>query len=335
MKIPFLTALAFLPLGASCFHTLESRREPSREQKLDLYTTTATYLYEDGDLERAQQQAVKALEIDPDHRTMRRMIGWIRLRLGSNEDVIYAEDFFNRLIEDGDDSPATVLGLAIAYERLGNAYDVLGRAIEADRHMPEKGVEVEDSAADKRATAERYWNKAIVLLEGLLRNGEGNTDAMNALQRVYAALERFDESLAWSEKLLERSEAELETWQRMLTSEHLTDEEEEFFRNNQESAHRLRTQTHLFAATLLFKHRRHRDALLHLDAVVAGSPNLPEAYSIRGQLLFRLGEFQRAMDDLDRFLSLSEASNEHPDILRAFDMRNRCEQELASTRRRG
>src|SRR5688572_32481686 len=84
-KARLLAVLAVVP---ACMNTYEKKVEATPEQKLELYTTTATYLYEDGSLDRAQEQAVKALEVEPENRTMRRMIGWIRLRKATNEDLI-------------------------------------------------------------------------------------------------------------------------------------------------------------------------------------------------------------------------------------------------------
>src|SRR5262245_4967693 len=126
---PALLALSLS--GLACYHTYQKHVEPTDEQKHELYSTTATYLYEDGELERAQEQAVKALEVEPDDPVMRRMIGWIRLRKKGNDDLILAERFFRDLIKDGDLNDNTLLGLAIACERLGKAYDEVGRAISA------------------------------------------------------------------------------------------------------------------------------------------------------------------------------------------------------------
>ena len=331
----FLTLAFIIPLATGCFHTLQTPQEQSPEQRLDLYTTTATYLYEDDDLLRAQEQAVKALEIDSDNEEMRRMIGWIRLRLGSNEDLIVSERFFRDLIKEGDENPVTVLGLAIACERLGNAYDLVARAIESGTRAPERNADPKKAAARSFKQAKGYWLEAIERIEGMLTNDEGSTDAMNALQRLYASMERFDESLAWSIKLLDRTGEELEACRRILTSENVDPTDEAFFREQEARAHELRTQTNIFAATLLFKQQKNEEALTHLDDVVAESPRLAEAYSIRAQLLSRLGEYQRAIEDLDKYLSLSKNPNDHPDIKRAFEIRSQCERELSRRRRRG
>src|SRR5262245_50113095 len=137
---PLLLGLVLLTPG--CFltylgpNTTHKKVEPSNDQKLELYTTTATFLYEDNELDRAQEQAVKALEVDPKHRAMRRMIGWIRLRKNGNDDLILAERFFRDLIKDGDENENTILGLGITCERLGKAYDDVARALESGEREP-------------------------------------------------------------------------------------------------------------------------------------------------------------------------------------------------------
>lgn len=324
-------ALAGLALfGPACKHTYEQQVEPSDEQKLELYSTTATYLYEDGSLDRAQEQAVKALEVEPGNRTMRRMIGWIRLRKNTNDDLIVAERFFRDLVRDGDKNENTTLGLAITCERLGKAYDDVARALSAGEREPEAGKDRERSARDLSAKARRYWEESIRLCDGLLEAGEGNTNAMNALQRVHALAGNYELSLQWSQRLLERTGAELVSWRRMLQERALTDSEERLYRKNERAAVDLETDTHVFAATLLFRLGRYEEALAHLDTLVENAPALAQAYSLRGQMRARIGQYEGAIEDLDRYLALSDAPYEHPDIKRAFELRADAEKQSAS-----
>lgn len=319
----WLRALTLLGLlaGGGCKHTYQRNVEPTKEQKVELYTTTATYLYEDGDLDRAQEQAIKVLEVDPKHRAMRRMIGWIRVRKNGNEDLILAERFFRDLIAEGDENENTALGLAITCERLGKAYDDVSRALAAGEREPDAGQDRERAARDLAAKARRYWQESIRLCDGILAVGEGNTNAMNALQRVHALAGNYEESLSWSGRLLERTDAELASWRSMLEEKNLTDTEEGLFRKNEKAALDLQTDTHVFAATLLFRLERYDEALGHLDALVASSPELAQAYSLRGQLRARVGQYEGALADLDRYLALSDAPYEHPDVQRAFELR--------------
>ena len=327
----FRSALALgLTLLAGCRHTYQKQVEPSDEQQLELYTTTATYLYEDDDLERAQEQAVKALEIEPDHLAMRRMIGWIRLRLSTNEDLIIADRFFRDLREDGDESEATELGLAITCERLGKAYDDVARALEKGEREPLEGKDREEEARELAAKARKLWKEGIGLLEESLASGEGSTNAMNALQRLYALSGRYEESLAWSARLLERSSAELASWRQMLTASDLTDREDELFRSNEKAAIQLQTDTHLFAAAVLNRTGRIEEAIAHLDLVVVENPGLPQAYSLRAQLEARAGRYPDALRDIDRYLALSDLPFESPEVRRAFELRSECEAKLAT-----
>jgi tetratricopeptide (TPR) repeat protein len=331
--LPLCALLAVLALAApGCKHTYQKEIEPSKEQKLELYMTTATYLYEDGDLDRAQQQAVKALAVEPENRAMRRMIGWIRLRKSGNEDLILAERFFRDLIREGDENENTALGLAITCERLGKAYDDVSRALLAGEREPESGRDREASAREVAAKAQRYWQESIRLCDGILAAGEGNTNAMNALQRVHALTGDYEQSLGWSARLLERTTAELESWRRMLQEKELTEREETLFRDNERAALDLQTDTHVFAATLLFRLQRYDEALAHLDAVVDSSPTLAQAYSLRGQLRARVGQYEGAVEDLDRYLALSESPYEHPDVQRAFELRAEAQKHAGDVR---
>lgn len=323
MSAPLAPAasLCLALLASGCLHTYQKKVEPTKEQKLELYTTTATYLYEDGALDRAQEQAVKALAVDPKDRTMRRMVGWIRLRKNGNEDLILAERFFRDLLRDGDQNENTRLGLALTCERLGKAYDDVSRALLAGEREPDKGKDREDSARELAGKAQRYWRESIQLCNDILAVGEGNTNAMNALQRVLALTGDYPQSLQWSARLLERTGAELASWRRMLQEKDLTKREEQLFRKNERAALDLETDTHVFAATLLFRLQRYDEALAHLDAVVERSPTLAQGYSLRGQMRARAGQYEGAVQDLDRYLALSDSPYEHPDIQQAFQLR--------------
>ena len=311
-------------------HTVQKKVEATPEQKLELYTTTATYLYEDDELDRAQDQAVKALEVDPENRPMRRMIGWIRLRKNGNEDLLLAERFFRDLIEDGDENENTALGLAITCERLGKAYDDVARALQSGEREPAEGADREESAQELSTKARRYWKEGIQLCEKILATGEGNTNAMNAMQRILALNGDYELSLEWSARLLERTQAELTTWRAMLQEKDLQESEEKLFRKNERIALELQRDTHIFAATLLFRLQRYDEALVHLDRLVADSPDMPQAYSLRGQMRARIGQYEQAIQDLDRYLALSDAPFEHPDIQRAFELRAEAQKHLAA-----
>ncbi len=317
---------------ASCRHTRERPQEPDKDELLELYTTTALYLYEDGSWLRAQDQAVKALEVDPENHAMRRMIGWIRLRLGSNEDLLIAEQIFRELRAEDDPNEATTLGLATAVERLGTAHDEAARAIVSGERVPQDGSDPRLRSGELAERSRAMWNEASALYREVLEASEGNTAAMNGLQRTAALLGEYEESHAWSERLLATSSAEHETWRRLLTQSNLTEKEEALYRENERASSDLATETRLFAVTVLSRLGRIEEAIAHLDQVAAERPDLPQVYSLRAQLRAKSGAYAAAIEDLDLFLRLSDAPFEHPDVRRAFDLRSECEAKLAGHR---
>ncbi len=318
-----LTAL-LLVLTAAC-SSAPKEREMTEEQKLDLYVTTATYLYEDGSYVRAQDQAVKALEIEPRNRPMRRMVGWVRIHMGKPGDLAIAEQFFRELMAEGDDDPTTAIGLASVLERLGLAYDKRSQEIaqgqEADSSQEGRAREFASKARDR-------WAEALRLFEGTLVEGEGSSQAINGLQRVHALLGNYEESLAWAQRLLERSEQELNAWRRILQDAELTEREEKLMRTNEGDSLSLQRDTHLLIATLLHRLSRAEEAIAHLDSVLDLGLEAPQVYSLRAQLRHASGDYGGAISDLDRFLSLSDQPFEHPDVQRAFDLRSACEAHL-------
>ena len=295
------------------------------EQKLDLYVTTATYLYEDASYIRAQDQAVKALEIEPDNESMQRMVGWIRVHLGSIEDLVIAEQLFRKLLRAGDDDETTIIGLATTLERLGLAYDRRSTGLVDESEGGAIPLASQDQARDFAARAREYWAESLKLNESTLTEGEGSTQAMRGLQRVHGLLGNYEESLDWSERLLSRSQQELATWRRILQDSELTDREEELMRTNESDALGLQRDTHLLIATLMHRLGRPADGIEHLDRVLALGLAAPEIYSLRAQLRHASGDNGGAIADLDRFLSLSDQPFEHPDVQRAFDLRTACE----------
>jgi tetratricopeptide (TPR) repeat protein len=206
----------------------------------------------------------------------------------------------------------------------------VSRALASGEREPSAGKQPEKEVQELAKKARTLWEEGIALLERSLESGEGSTNAMNALQRLYALMGRYEESLAWSERLLERSSAELEAWRRMLTDRDLSGREEELFRSNAKAAVDLQIDTHLFVAAILQRLERVEDAIAHLDQVVVESPDLPQAYSLRAQLEVRAGRFPEAIRDIDRYLALSDQPFEHPEVRRAFELRTECEKQLAA-----
>ncbi len=325
--------LVFSLLLPSCLGGLpnskEDQQEVTDEDRIRLYTSTANYHYEDDELDRAQSQAVKVLELDPYNKPMRRMVGWIRVRKGSNADLLIAKDFFEGLRDEGDDNQSTSLGMATTLERLGVAYEQAAGRVERGEQLPDDGLTQSKSASKLKAKSVELFIESRDAYNEVVTDDEGPLTAINGLQRVHALLGEYQESLHYSERLLQASREECEWYRTRLTRGELTEEEDLLYRENERIGEDLQTQTHLFAATVLHDLGRDEEARKHLNDVLEIYPEMAQVYSRRAQLAASAGDYQSAIQDLDRYLGLSTEDATHPDVVHAFDLRSDYARKLA------
>jgi tetratricopeptide (TPR) repeat protein len=330
MQIPPARRSAALLLGLALASCSSHDTEFDPEKQLELYMTTATYLYQDGSLLRAQDQAVKALEIEPENRPMRRMIGWIRLRMGGTEDLLIAERFFEDLAADGDTDAPVLLGLATAEERLGTAHDEAARAILSGERYTES-PDPEKRSAELASEAQRYFTEAHGHYEQVLSGSTQANKALNGLQRVAALQGNYEESLDWGRQLLEICKAESEGWKRALETRELSGTEEGVATESIRTVTDLEVETRLFSTSILHRLGRTGEALEHLRIAIELDPDRADLYSRRAQLQSEVGLYAEALSDLDRFLRYSTLDFEHPDVRKAYELRTFCEGRLAES----
>lgn len=321
--------LPFAQLGVLLLTACASSNEVEidEEKQLELYMTTATYLYQDDSLVRAQDQAVKALALDPGNVPMRRMIGWIRLRLGTTEDVIIAEQFFQDLLDDGDTDTPTLLGMATAQERLGLAHRNAAEAIRSGERYTDHD--------DPEERADELYEDGTELLDSAYENYtrvlQGSTQrdqAMNGLQRICALRGAYEESLSWGQSLIALLNDDIAFWNSSLEGKDLTETNEKVFRQSIRGAHDLMVETLLLSTSVLHRLGRTADALSSLGLAAELAPERPELYSQRAQLHAEVGRFAAAIEDVDRFLRLSDQPFEDPNVRRAYELRTFCEEQL-------
>jgi len=326
---PILPA-AVLLVSLSALGCSSNEHEVDPEQQLELYMTTATYLYQDDSLVRAQDQAVKALQIEPDNIPMRRMIGWIRLRMGTPEDLIIAERFFSDLVDDGDVESPALLGLATAQERLGLAHDRAGRDMDSGERYSEAADPVEH-AAELQREARELWKKSEENYHRVLQLATQRDKALNGLQRVSALLGDYDASLDYGRQLLEHCNQDIAFWRDGLASNDLNENEERAFREGIRAKTDLQVDTLLLSTSVLHRLGRTGEALDSLRLAAELAPERPELYSQRAQLQAEVGRFRDALADIDKFLRLSTQEFEDPVVRRAYELRTFCEEQLLAT----
>lgn len=311
-----------LCLSAACGST-GTKIDPERQ--LALHRELALRYYDMGDLMRAEDQATRGLAIEEGDAQLKLLLGWVRQRRGKTEDILVAERVFRDLLPDGD--YRAVLGLAESLERKGVLYReasegvASGERITSSKDPTARAVELADLARDA-------WRESIERYHETLKKKPNDGQALNGLQRVYALLGRFDESLAWSRSLIEQSRAELAVWNGQLQRPDLTVEEEKRLRDLRESTERLLVESELQASTLLVAMDRRPEALDHARAALELAPDDADVHARCAQLEMALGRYEEADRNLDEFLRLSPHEFEHPDVQRAYAMKEECRAKL-------
>lgn len=310
-----LCALVAALCCVACKSDPETGIDP--EIQIQIYREAALRWYSMDELDRAEDQVVKALDIEPDDEQMQLMLGWIRLRRGRVEDVLIAERVFQEITRTTEDYRA-FLGLGGTNERLGLSYLEASEAAETD-----------GKAEELEAKAHVHMRSSIDAYEQTLALSPGNARALSGLQRVYSQLERYEKSLEYSESARIVVESEREFHRNQLDVPDLTAAEEDRLRKVVEEDEKALIANHMHAIQMMLKLARTAEALERTDEVLAMNPDNGSAWAMRAQALAKLERYEEAVESVDEFLALSaDLDFGHPDVQRAFELRRECELEL-------
>jgi tetratricopeptide (TPR) repeat protein len=299
-------------------------REPTAEEKqrlVDIHTESAQQYLNMGELDRAEGQVEKGLELDKDNRKLEQILGKTLLKRGRSEDLMRAEKVFRA----GDPTDFQIsIGLGATLERLAILHRESAANIRSGKHLTQ-AADPEKRAAEFEQRAQVYLGEARGCFERSLQQKPDNVDGLNGLVRVDALLGDDEGSIANAEKLVTLLRADRKFWETSLVRPEISADEETRFRKLARSQAELEVAIHLHVAGLLHKHQHDEQAIEHLDLVIELQPKLPEAYSRRAENRMALGQYQLAQADLVTFLRLSTGkSNDDPDVRRAYQMHNEC-----------
>jgi Tfp pilus assembly protein PilF len=313
-------SLALLLLGLCACSS--SGAEPDPEQQLSMHREFALRYFDQGDLNRAEQQVDKGLEIESDDRQLLLMKAWIRQRRGTTQDIFVSERIFRDLV-DGEDYRAE-LGLAEALERKGVLFREASEAVASGERFTEK-LDPQERAGELLEDAREAWQESQRHYEKALELKPGEFQAFNGLQRVLALMGDDEGSLRWADRILEDSSAEMTFWRERLRRPDLTAAEEGRLRRLLDGSIKLQVETHLAAATLLVKNDREAEALEHLDQAALLAPGKAEIHSRRAQLLHKAGRNDEAAEAIQSYLRAADLPFEHPDVKRAYALLEACQ----------
>jgi tetratricopeptide (TPR) repeat protein len=326
-----LTALLVLPssfVAQGCVSDENKPPELTAEQKarvIDRYTETAQQYLMMGELDRAEGQTMKALEIDPKNVKCKMIRGWTLQKRGKTQDILVAERIFREIKNEGD--YRATLGLAECLERKGVAFDEASEAIASGKRVseaPDPSVRSHQLVAER----DRAWKESSEHYAAVIKDHPDDVDARNGSMRIQALLGNDDASLEHADKLLAQIGPTRDFWEKRMLRPEISAKDEKLYRERIDHFKSLERATHVHAAMLLHKHSRDDAALQHVEAAIALEPDRAELYGRRAEIEKSLGRNEQAIADIDQFLHRSTLTYDHPDVKRAYRLRKECEDAL-------
>lgn len=318
-----ILATSLLLLFCACVTTGGERdlNPEERQRLIDIHTESAQQYLNMGELDRAEGQVEKGLELDKGNRKLQQILGKTLLKRGRSEDLMRAEKVFR----DGDPADFQIsIGLGATLERLAILHRESAADIRSGKHLTQ-APDPEQRAAEFERRAGIYLDESRSCYERSLQQKPDNIDGLNGLVRVEALLGQLEASLAHAEKLIGLLRADRKFWETSLVRPEISADEETRFRKLARAQAELEVAIHLHAASLLHGLTRDDQAIAHLDSVIELKPELPEAYSRRAESRMTLGQYQLAQADIDTFLRLSTGKSANdPDIQRAYQLLGDC-----------
>ncbi|MBK7876670.1 MAG: hypothetical protein IPJ77_13145 [Planctomycetes bacterium] len=324
--LPILLASATLVLAA-CNSSGYSAKD--KQKLIENHTELAQQYLAMGELDRAEGQTRKGLELDEKNVKLKLLSAKVLIKRGRPEDVLRAESLLTKVENEGDYQVR--LCLAIALERKGLAYDEAADAIESGQRVTE-AADPKQRVVELREAARKAWRESVARYERVIQEHEQDTDAMNGLARVHGLLGDQVASLGWAEKLITATQVDLDFWKKQMVRPDMSADEEARFRNFVKQYSELQAKTHLTASVLLHELQRDSEAEAHVTQAIELDPEQPEFYGRRAELRKAQHKHDRAIQDLDTFLRLSTQPFDHPDVRRAWNLRRECEEALRTAR---
>ena len=303
--------------------------ELTKKQRLGIYFENAIRYNDLGDYDRAQVQAEKALELDPDNERFTLIYARTNVMRGTNESTQEGLRVLQAQPDIEDYRWQMTFGLAL--ERKGVFYDEAATGVR-DGSRPTKADDRGARAEELAAEARDLWRSARERYQRAIGLRSGESEALNGLVRTCALLGDFEKSLLWADELIASIHDSQDLVRIQLDAPNITVKEEASLREAAEGNGQLEVKARLLSARIYRDLGRKREAVAQLNAITALQPDLAAAYSLKGQLLVDLQDYVKARAALQEFLDLTQLSFEHPDVSRAFDLQDRCERSLAAQR---
>lgn len=308
------------------------------KDKLQLFLDSAVVYYDEGDLVKAEGQARKAVELDPNDLKALTILAMTRARQGNAGDMNALSEsivLFERAADHGGrDEFQILLGRGMAQS--ARARLALARVEVLSKPQTSTLAPAPDASSAISKEIERLRETAKADLDeaekSLLRAHEELPDflaVLDSLQALYSLRDEPEKSIEWGRKVVEQTNKGREEKEKILARAGRSVEAEGATRREMRRFLDAEVNSRSLMALMLHRQGKDREAVDELDRVLTIDPNRVEDYFNRGVCRQIAADYAGARRDFEVFLRRSSLPADSPTIRDAWDRIAECERHIA------
>ncbi len=301
----FALAVAVASVASGC-----SSLAPEDQIRLSNFKQNSKRFYDDGDFRRAVDQCRKGLAIDPEDQSLRQVLGYSLLRQDRPTEVAESVAVFEKLIDDESDFDfRNHLGIGEAQLKLAQFRARQEDLIRADEKLtPDERAQKLGRCQEERDRAFASAEKSLVQVLDSPR-GKNDSDAQNALARLYATQGRYEEGADVLRSLTATLENSIHLREEQVSTETLPADKKEMFEKTLKRLKDQRIDALGLLATMAAKLARWEEAVSVYARIESEDAMRPADWYNRGVAYESLGARDAAIADFEQFLRKAAQRN--------------------------
>jgi tetratricopeptide (TPR) repeat protein len=313
------------------------------EARAGYFESAAVTYYDGGRYDLAEVQFRKVLVLEPDNKKAKRGLAKSLYQQGTAEKLTEAQVIFEEIVHYDWPNPGGTgnrryevqTDLALTYSDIADLYDRaahnIGRRFKID---PDSDNPAMNATLRKQIEKRNeYLLKATPVFQRVLQASPDNPYALAGLAKAHLQLGNDELGINYARRYLvlsQRSQVAwrqgLETWEeRAGGAARVTDEVRRDFQRRIQGAREKEKKMHLMLASVHMRRGEYGAAADQYTEVIKLDSTVPAAYVERAQAFGQLGQYQRAVADLEEYLKITDPTRHRDERLNAVDLMNRYE----------
>ncbi len=309
-----------------------------RETRIEHYETAALTYYDHGNYPRAEELAELWLKEVPGDKKARRVLARAKLNQGTAPKLREAEKILSELVRlpwthptRGDISFEVKSDLAQCYSDLADLYhrDALSLEADARRGIASGGQRTEEQIQRQRRERDALLGRALPLWEQVLAANPDNPYALAALAKGNLQMGNDDAGLHYTQRYLALTEANQLGWRKTMEEyERVARQQGSQLDTPQRAAFVARVQAvrertkqmHLLVGSVHMRRQDYPAAIASYSSVIEIDASVPAAYVERAQAYAAIGQFDRAVADIEEYLGITDPQIHRDERVRAMEL---------------